>query len=419
LHRGRFTEEFSRERLELVFGKDNVYSNVEVYEGRGKRLGEIDVLVIFGNRAVILQAKSKRLTMEARRGNDNQIKDDFKKSVQDAYDQGYDCATLLGNPKLTFIDSKGKAVSVPPKLKRIYILCVVSDNYPALSFQARQFLKFQTSETLKAPFVMDIFTLDAMTEMLDSPLYFLSYIDRRTGYSLKVMASHELVILSHHLKRNLWFEEKYDMVQLEDDISADLDVAMTVRRDNVPGKRTPDGILTRVASTVLGGILKQIEARPDPGTIDFGFMLLTLSEHAITKISKAIDFVLERARRDGENHDVTIPLDETDGGFTVHCNNESISLAGPRLEGHCAIKKYASKATNWYGLCVRPSDTSLRFGISLNYKWETDAQMDAAASRLQKPDSFADAIRPEGRKVGRNEPCPCGSGLKFKKCCLK
>jgi preprotein translocase subunit SecA len=25
----------------------------------------------------------------------------------------------------------------------------------------------------------------------------------------------------------------------------------------------------------------------------------------------------------------------------------------------------------------------------------------------------------EGRKVGRNEPCPCGSGKKFKKCCGK
>jgi len=22
-------------------------------------------------------------------------------------------------------------------------------------------------------------------------------------------------------------------------------------------------------------------------------------------------------------------------------------------------------------------------------------------------------------KVGRNDPCPCGSGIKFKKCCLK
>jgi len=23
------------------------------------------------------------------------------------------------------------------------------------------------------------------------------------------------------------------------------------------------------------------------------------------------------------------------------------------------------------------------------------------------------------RKIGRNDPCPCGSGLKYKKCCLK
>jgi uncharacterized protein YecA (UPF0149 family) len=24
-----------------------------------------------------------------------------------------------------------------------------------------------------------------------------------------------------------------------------------------------------------------------------------------------------------------------------------------------------------------------------------------------------------GPKIGRNEPCPCGSGKKYKKCCLK
>jgi uncharacterized protein YecA (UPF0149 family) len=23
----------------------------------------------------------------------------------------------------------------------------------------------------------------------------------------------------------------------------------------------------------------------------------------------------------------------------------------------------------------------------------------------------------QGKKVGRNDPCPCGSGKKFKKCC--
>jgi preprotein translocase subunit SecA len=26
-------------------------------------------------------------------------------------------------------------------------------------------------------------------------------------------------------------------------------------------------------------------------------------------------------------------------------------------------------------------------------------------------------MRREGRKIGRNEPCPCGSGKKYKRCC--
>ena len=28
-----------------------------------------------------------------------------------------------------------------------------------------------------------------------------------------------------------------------------------------------------------------------------------------------------------------------------------------------------------------------------------------------------ETVRHEGKKVGRNEPCPCGSGKKYKKCC--
>jgi len=28
-----------------------------------------------------------------------------------------------------------------------------------------------------------------------------------------------------------------------------------------------------------------------------------------------------------------------------------------------------------------------------------------------------DTVRREGTKIGRNDPCPCGSGKKFKKCC--
>jgi len=27
-------------------------------------------------------------------------------------------------------------------------------------------------------------------------------------------------------------------------------------------------------------------------------------------------------------------------------------------------------------------------------------------------------VRRDGKKVGRNDPCPCGSGKKYKRCCL-
>ena len=412
LHRGRFTEQFSQERLEHVFGKKHVYSNVDIYESKGRKVGEIDVLVVFGDRAVILQAKSKKLTLEARKGNDNQIKDDFKRSVQDSYDQGYACATLLGSPRLKFVDGTGQELKLPEKFKTIDILCVVSDNYPALSFQARQFLKLQTTEVIQPPFVMDIFTLDVMTEMLDSPLYFLSYINRRAIYSEKVMASHELVILSLHIKRNLWVEKQYNFVLFEDDIEADLDLAMSVRRDNVPGKRTPDGILTRIANTAVGKLLKQIDAQPVPPMIDLGFVLLTLSENAVFGISEALETTARKARRDGKNHDISVPLVEANEGLTIHCNDDPISVAGPRLEGHCKLRKYAQKANDWYGICIQPNDLSLRFGVSLHGKWEPDAKMDVLVSHLRQPIRL-------GKKIGRNEPCPCGSGKKYKKCCGK
>lgn len=420
-HRGLFTEQFAVERLTQVFGADNVFSNIDIFGSKGNKLGEIDVLVLFGDRALVLQAKSKRLTLEARRGNDLQIKDDFKKSIQDSSDQAYLCAQLLEEGKCAFRDAAGNAVPLPGKLKRIYVLCLIADHYPALSFQTRQFLKYTPTTTISPPFVMDVFALDAMTEMLNSPLQLLSYIDRRTGYTDKFMASHELTILSYHLKQNLWLNDEHDMVLLDDDISADLDLAMLVRRESIPGKSTPDGILTRFAATPLGRMIKAIEASPEPATIDLGFTLLTLSEDTVIAVSKAIDQITQQAIADGKSHDVTVGLSQGDTGLTIHCNNGPIEVAGPCLQRHCHARKYTERARTWFGVCLRPNDQALRFGINLDFPWQQNSEMDALTKGMGKATrlhAVASRPRSNGPKVGRNAPCPCGSGKKFKKCCL-
>ncbi len=45
---------------------------------------------------------------------------------------------------------------------------------------------------------------------------------------------------------------------------------------------------------------------------------------------------------------------------------------------------------------------------------------DDTPSRPEPPVSHATpAIRRDVQRTGRNDPCPCGSGLKYKKCCLQ
>ena len=46
---------------------------------------------------------------------------------------------------------------------------------------------------------------------------------------------------------------------------------------------------------------------------------------------------------------------------------------------------------------------------------------EAAGGQAQaaEPPPVAKTIRKQVPKVGRNDPCPCGSGKKYKKCCGK
>jgi hypothetical protein len=413
-NRGNFAELFSAECLRRVFGEKYVHPNVTIGKKEGTRLGEIDTLVVFGDRAIVLQAKSKRLTLEAKKGNDKVLQSDFSKSIQDSYDQALTCARLLVEGKHHIADSSGKRIPITA-LKKVYLVCLVSDHYPALSFQARQFLHPSVSSEISAPFVMDVFTLDVMSEMLSSPLHFLSYVDRRTEYADKVSASHELTVLSYHLKTNLWVSGEYNLISLQDDISTDLDVAMAVRRDNVPGERTPKGILTRFKHTAFDGLISQIERQARPETLDLGFLLLKMSGEAISQLNQGIERVLQLTKKDRGQHDFSMASGDT--GITVHCNLFPKAEAALKLQAHVLLRKYKLRAPSWYGIKLCELDGSLEFGYNAQFAWSEDADMEEASRSLSLSQDMRFVNGKLRRfKVGRNDPCPCRSGKKYKQC---
>lgn len=425
-HRGEFTEEFSSRRLKRVFGEKRVFQNVDIVDAKNNKAGEIDVLVVFANRAIVLQAKSKKLTIASRKGNDLSLKDDFKRAVQDAHDQAFSCSNYLTDSRYNLVDEEGEEIAISRDFKEIYPFCVVSDHYPALSFQARQFLEQKSTDVIKPAFVMDVFFLDVATEMLKSPLHFLSYVNRRTLYGDKVLSTHELTILSYHLKQNLWMDGEYTMMHLGDDICADLDLAMLARRDGIPGSKTPDGILTKYEGTHFDKLVKDIELRDHPATVDFGFMLLTLSGDTIEMINDGISKLVELGQKDGKHHDLTLGIGEGNTGLTIHCNDDSDVEAAKRLDRHCELRKYDQKANQWFGVCIGTKSQRLRFGVNMEFKWEQSNEMDEITKDLPKPQLLKgknkvnfQTITRKSKKIGRNEKCPCGSGKKYKKCCLR
>lgn len=420
-NRGNFTEEFAHSQLTSVFGGAGAKLNVKMMRS-SVVAGEIDVLVVFAKIAIVLQAKSKQLTAAARQGNDKQIRDDFAAAVQDACDQGMDCAKMLFDPSIKLIGPDGLSIA-RPDVDKVFVVCLVADHYPALAAQTRQYLKFEPVANVASPLVMDVFLLDAMVEMLNTPLHFLNFLDRRCEYADKLMSSHELNILGFHLSQNLWMSEEANLFHLWDDFGIDLELSMLARREGLVAPWTPPGMLTLLDQTALGRLLKSIERQSDPGMIELGFEILKMSGDSLRQGSAAIEEISRLARLDGRPHDFTVQM--KDGvGLTFHSSSHPEQAARDWLFDHCVRRKYVQQATRWFGVVVDPRSGDMRFGLMLDYPWSQDDQLDMATahmsrrSNLSGPELRRLAVSGPRAKVGRNDPCPCGSGKKSKRCCF-
>jgi hypothetical protein len=420
-HRGEFTETFSANRLASVFSAANVRQNVTILNNRNETVGEIDVLVTYADRAIILQAKSKRLTEAARKGNEDALKNDIEKAIGDAYTQGFECGKLLIDKNYKLVDGNGNKISSHRDFIEIFIICVIAEHFPGLPLLLDQFVKPIEHWIIRAPYAIDLFLLDVLCEMLENPLYFFSFLNRRHKYSKKIHATTEIAILGFHLGHNLWFDDGLDSVNLGDDFSANIDAAMYARRDNIPAQRVPNGILKKYRNTIFGNILHEIAKLEMSGALDFGYVLLEASENTANNFSDAAMHIFSQTQITRRVHDFTIMFRE--GGVTVHCGFCGDDEALERLRAHCEMAKYRAKAEQWYGLLLSPYEAGkVILAIGCKSEWVEDPAIDMAIKKFltkQPAKSIRAALASESkrRKTGVNQPCPCGSGKKFKKCC--
>jgi len=97
-----------------------------------------------------------------------------------------------------------------------------------------------------------------------------------------------------------------------------------------------------------------------------------------------------------------------------------------------AVRNWAA-GSDWHGLQILdaeaggPEDDTGRVEFACEYTFEDKDHVHHEVGHFARHQGRwyfveGDAVRPqpfrrEQPKVGRNDPCPCGSGKKFKKCC--
>ena len=415
-NRGQFAENLTFEFLDRVFPEGAVYRNIIFRKSKSKIEAEADALIIFGSRAFVFQIKSKKLTETAKAGDELAISRDFQSAIQKAYDQSIACIDALRAGTSAYQPDGEPIAFNLDKVGSFYPVCITSEHYPALSFQVAQFLKVVDDIEIQNPLIFDLFTLDIITEFLRSPLYLLDYLHKRSIYHNRIRSSHELVLLSYHLRRNLYLPPDYQFMMVEDDFLVDLDLAVHVRRRGIPGAATPPGLLTRNLDTPLGYVLEQIDKSVRPEIHQIGELILGLSGEAYEHLDGFIERVIDLTRDDGNNHDVTIPIEEDETGITVHCNLLPPPAAAKLLRQHCELRKYTQRAGKWFGLCLWPNgEIKLALGVKSPWQYVHELEKEVADFKARAAPHW---IGPDGLKsrTGRNAPCPCGSGLKNKRC---
>ena len=415
-NRGNATERIAHDFLQTVFGQANVYRGVKVRH-QNKDLTDIEVLGVAGTKAVILQAKSKKLTIPSRQGDRQSLASDFHEAIQRAYDQGLVARKALIQNTGVLTSGSNHPVRQDQPIDEVYILCVTGDHYPAIPTQLGRLLV--KSEADPHPIVMSIFDLEVVAHYLNDAVDFLYYLRQRSVYSSYFWTDSELALLGFHLSNKLFPHEQAEGIYINSDFAQLVDVNFRVAKGPWPTTEAPGRLYHQWRNSAFETFIHDVKSSRHTYRVDALFLLFDLAGDAADNIIRMVDETKLKTRSDGQMRDVSFPISGHKTGVTFVC------FAPPLMRGReeeleqqfhllTLARKHKSRGDEWLGLASF-AGSSKAFDMIWYSKepWKPDSELDDLVRLMLKPGTF---LKADGRKVGRNDPCPCGSGMKFKRC---
>ncbi|MEH2569624.1 hypothetical protein [Bradyrhizobium sp. AZCC 2289] len=376
-HRGNFLEKTAAHIFRSVFGANNVYENVTIRDGSKDIAGEVDVLTAYGEFVLVVQAKSKRVTLKARAGDREALKTDFEGAIQSPYRQALECAELI-RKGAECVTRDGKALALP-SLPRLFPVVVLSDPFPASTFLSGTMLERGNNI---APVIWDLGVLDCVARLLPTPIEMIFYLKCRSDVFDKVLSDSEYNFLGYHIRAKLALPDDADWMMLDRDFATVVDDYMIAADVGIEAQRPP-GILERLQIPIVSDLLAELK-NADPRIASVVIDLYDFSSAALEDLSDRIVELREDVAATGKVIKAfSIPTAQ--GGLTYAVTRKRDANAARAAEAIGAKHKYDTRKDRWYVVLDSIETENPVDGLlPLVWTWKEDQQEAESSKEVAK-----------------------------------
>jgi hypothetical protein len=384
---------------------------------------ELDSAVLWSPFLILGEVKGKQFRPRARTGDPARLRDDLRANIEDAFDQAARATRYIESVDVaTFTErSTGRKLELRrDRLQRIFPVSLTLHHFAGLTTQLALLKNIGLFKRSSYPWSVSLGDFDIITRFAGTPDVFLHFIQRRLDLqrSEKDIRSDELDLFGTYLDSRLHPSQFWESTTDDGKEPSVFMISGGSERfdewhEAELGRREKHPEIRLAFPPRLTEVLQELRTRADEASRWISFALLDLSPNVVSQVEQA----LEDARKHAEPGTRLPRATIKDGDLVVSviaCNGLSPEELYRQAVYRVNLEKYRLRASASLLLAIDVRNKMQRFEFALwvQHPWVREDMFEEQLGTDKPAFLISDQL------PGRNERCPCGSGKKFKKCCI-
>lgn len=358
--KGDYLEDKSLELFQSILPNSEAYINLKYGVD-----DEVDGLIIYDNNIFIIEAKSNKFVLGAKKGNTDKIKRNTKDIIEKAYQQAIRAKNYIESNEVSeFRDKKTKKVLLQidkSKINNIYMINTTLEPLMHITANLNSLERFgfvQGEDWIWSVYLND---LRIIAEIIESPTEFLLYLERRIKFNdyPQIKTMEEIDIFGYFLNNGLYFEDidfpKEHYMMTLSGFSQPIDEYYLYKEGKINKSIKKPSYFKKCRTNK---IVQKLETSNQDKSSIIAKMLLSYDEQHQNEIEEQFINILKKKRKN-----FSMFLTDENIGFTVihnHYENKN------DMDFYCKTLSYENKINNWFLITLDGTNIN---NIDVNFKY--------------------------------------------------